>query len=223
MSPPRCLLPAIMLALSGCASLFHSNAPAVQLYVLQAPADVALAGAPATAPVATPAAAGSTGPTLRVARPLPGPGLNTDRIALLRPGNRLDYYAVSRWSAPLADVVSDLELAALRADPTWSAVADERATLNADYVLQTSIDRFAAEYAQDAGPPRVRVELRCLLVRRHDGVLLGSFAATASQMAQANRMSGVIAAFAAAADRAVSDAAAQAAVLLRSAKPPAAP
>ena len=214
MSHLRCLLPAVMLALTGCASLFHSHAPAVQLYVLQVPA---------AAPVATPAVAPSIGPTLRVARPLPAPGLDTDRIALLRPGNRLDYYAGSRWSAPLADVVSDLQLAVLRADPTWSAVADGRATLNADYVLQSSIDRFAAEYALDTGPPLVRVELRCLLVRRSDGAVLGSFAATASRLAQANRMSGVIAAFAAAADQAVSETAAQAAVLLRSAKPPAVP
>lgn len=219
MSHLRCLLPAIMLALSGCASLLHSNAPAVQRYVLPAPAEALPSGAPA----ATPAAAQSIGPTLLVARPLPAPGLNTDHIALLRPGNRLDYYADSRWSGPLVDVVSDLELAVLRADPTWGAVADERATLNTDYVLQTSIDRFTAEYAQDSAPPLVRVELRCLLVRRHDGVLLGSFAATASQPAQANRMAEVIAAFAAAADRAVSEAAAQAAVLLRSGKSPAAP
>ena len=47
-------------------------------------------------------------------------GLNTDRIALLRPGNRLDYYAGSRWSAPLTELVSDLERAVFRSDTLLS-------------------------------------------------------------------------------------------------------
>jgi len=205
----------ILLALGGCAGLLRSNQPAVQLYTLQAPG-VAAAGAAA---VTMPAA----GPTLRIARPLPAPGLNTDRIALLRSGNRLDYYAGGRWSGPLADLVADLELATLRGDPAWSAVADERAGLNADYVLHSSIAAFAAEYATDAGPPTARVSLQCLLVRRSDGALLGEFPVTASQVAQENRMSSVIAAFSLAAGRAAGAVATQLDQLVRSAKSPAAP
>jgi ABC-type uncharacterized transport system auxiliary subunit len=210
MSQPRRLLIPVLLGLSGCGSLLHSTAPALQLYVLQPPPIVA-----ATAPAAA--------PTLTVARALPGPGLNTDRIALLRPGNRLDYYAGSRWSAPLNELLSDLQLTVLRTDSAWSAVADDRSTFNADYLLQTSIDQFTAEYATEAGPPLIRVDLHCLLIRRSDGVLLGSFAVSQSEAAQANRMASVIAAFSQAADRAVIAVAGQAAQLLRSAKSPAPP
>jgi ABC-type uncharacterized transport system auxiliary subunit len=208
----RLLLAAVLTAsgyLSGCSGLLRSATPALQLYVLR-PAEVQ--NAP-QAPLAS----------LRIARPLPGPGLNTDRIALLRTDNRLDYYAGSRWSAPLSDVVADLQLTQFQADPLWSAVADDRSSFNADYLLQTSIDSFAAEYATDAGPPQVRVALHCLLIRRSDGTLLGSFAVSQTQMAQENRMASVVAAFSSAAGRAVTAVIAQSDQLLRSAKPPAAP
>ncbi len=205
------LLP-VAFGLAGCTGIFRSTAPALQLYVLQAPA------------TAVPVSSGpASGPSLRIARPLPGPGLNTDRIALLRSGNRLDYYADVRWSAPLADVVSDLQLAVFRADPAWSAVADERSSLNTDYLLQTSIDRFAAEYTGDADPPQVWVKLQCLVIRRSDGTLLGSFAVTGNEPARENRMASVIAAFSAAADQAVAAAATQSDQLLRSAKSPPVP
>ncbi len=150
MSYLRCLPVPVMLALAGCAGLLRSTAPALQLYVLTSPPTAIVSGdgdPKASAPVVP----RSSGPTLRVARPLSGPALNSDRIALLRPGNRLDYYAGSRWSAPLADLVSDLELTVLRADPAWSAVADDRSAFNADYLLQTSIDRFTAQYAAEGG------------------------------------------------------------------------
>jgi cholesterol transport system auxiliary component len=214
MNPLRApLLPLFTLCgcLSGCSGLLHSSVPAVQLYVLQLPG-TALPGTP-------PAATAS----LRIARPLAAAGLNTDRIALLRSGARLDYYAASRWSALLPEVVSDLELAVFRSDTAISAVADDRTGLNADYLLQTSIDRFAAEYATESGAPLIRVDLHCLLIRRSDGSLLGSFAVSESEAAQANRMSSVVAAFAQAADRAVISVAARSDELLRSAKSPAAP
>ena len=219
----RRLLIAASLALTACSGLLHSTAPALQLYVL-APPETVTVKADGTGPAAAPAAASARpGPTLRVVRPLSGPALNTDRIALLRPGNRLDYYAGSRWSAPLADLVSDLELQVLRADAAWGAVADDRSTFNADYLLQTSIDRFTAQYEGGTGAPTIRVELHTLLIRRVDGTLVGSFAVSEQGTAKENRMASVVAMFSAVADQAVIEVAAQSAQLLRSAKSPAAP
>jgi len=208
------LIPFALLDVAGCSGLLHSTAQSPQLYVLQTP----VVAAPTAA-----SGAQSPAPTLRIARPLAAPGLNTDRIALMRPGNRLDYYAGARWSAPLGEVVSDLQMSVFRADPAWSAVVDERSALNVDYVLQTSIIGFAAEYATESGVPQVLVQLQCLVSRRSDGALLGSFAVTQAQPAAQNRMSDVVAAFSMAAGKAVSAAAVQADQLLRSAKSPAAP
>jgi ABC-type uncharacterized transport system auxiliary subunit len=220
MNPLRLPLVLSGLALAGCSGLFHSTAAEVQLYVIPLPPTVT---AGAAGPGAAGSAARSTGPTLRLARPLPASGLNTDRIVLTRPGNRLDYYVGARWSGPLSDVVSDLLLSVFRADPAWRAAADDRGTLNADYLLQTSIDRFSADYATQSGPPTVRVDLHCLLIRRSDGVLLGSFAVSQSAQVAQNRMAGVIEAFSQVADQALVAVAAQADQLLRSATSPAVP
>jgi ABC-type uncharacterized transport system auxiliary subunit len=210
----RGLLVFVLLALAACSGLLHSTAPALQLYVLAPPPPVVTSGTPDAL---------RRGPTLRVARALPGPALNTDRIALLRPGNRLDYYAGSRWSAPLADLVSDLELAALREDHEWGAVADDRSTFNTDYLLQTSVDRFTAEYASESGPPDIRVDLHVLLIHRGDGTLIGSFAVSEKASATQNRMASVIAAFSTAATAAISTVQTQCDQLLRSVKSPAPP
>jgi ABC-type uncharacterized transport system auxiliary subunit len=119
--------------------------------------------------------------------------------------------------------VSDLELAVFRGDPTWRAVAGDRTSLNADYLLQTTIDEFAAGYATESGAPLVQVDLHCLLVRRSDGALIGSFAVSQSRQAQENRMASVIAAFSAAADQAVTDVSGKTVAALRSAKSPVPP
>ena len=201
-------------ALSGCSGLLHSTAPAPQLYALPPPEQLSgRAGQPV----------GNAGPTLRIARPTPGPGLDTDRIALLRPDNRFDYYAGARWNAPLPELVADLERTVFRADGHWGAVADERSSLNADYLLQTSIERFTADYADAAGPPQVQVELHLLLIRRSDASLLGSFAASASVPARENRMASVMTAFAQAAQGAVSAAQNKALQAVGAAKPLLAP
>jgi ABC-type uncharacterized transport system auxiliary subunit len=211
-----------VLALAGCSGLLHSTAPALQLYVLAPPEVVTIVineGRPAP-PSSAPRI---VAPTLRIDRPLPGPALNTDRIALLRPGNRLDYYAGSRWSAPLADLVSDLQLRVFRVDSAWSAVADDRSGFSTDYLLQTSIDRFTAEYTSDGGPPEIHVDLHGLLIRRSDGALIGSFAVSDKGPAKENRMASVVATFSYVADQAVIDVQTQADQLLRSATSPAAP
>jgi ABC-type uncharacterized transport system auxiliary subunit len=212
----------VVLALSGCSGLLHSTAPALQLYVL-APPEVVTVVTNEDRPAPPSSAPRITAPTLRIDRPLPGPALNTDRIALLRPGNRLDYYAGSRWSAPLADLVSDLQLRVFRVDSAWSAVADDRSGFSTDYLLQTSIDRFTAEYATEAQPPVIHVDLHGLLIRRSDGLLIGSFAVSDNAVAKENRMASVIATFSGVADQAVIDVQTQADQLLRSAKSPAAP
>jgi ABC-type uncharacterized transport system auxiliary subunit len=209
MSHLRLLPIGLLCALCACSGLLHSTAPPLQLYVLQAPR---VQNAPQAAVA-----------SLRIARPLAAPGLNTDRIALLRPENRLDYYAGSRWSATLPEVIAQLQLAVFQSDSAWSAVADDRSNFNADYLLQTSIERFAAEYATDSGPPTIRLDLHCLLIRRSDGMLLGSFPVSESEPAQQNRMASVVAAFSAAAGRAMVSVVGQTELLLRSAKPPPAP
>ncbi len=198
------------LAAAGCTSgLLRSQAPPVQQYVLHA--------APA-AQGAIPVAAAR--PSLRVLQPMPAPGLDTDRIALFRGANRMDYYAASRWGASLPEVVGSLGVEILRDTGAWSTVVDSRTLFNADYQLQVSIGRFEADYTggggsgaavRDAVAPVASVSLQCLLTRRADGSVVASFTAAAQQQAAENRMGSVVAAFEAAANTALAEAAARAA------------
>src|SRR5690349_25178502 len=76
----------VALAFNGCSGVFESDLAAPQAYVLRL--------LPSTAP----AAAGTAGSVL-VQRPAAGPGLDSERIALLPRAPRLDFYAASRWAA----------------------------------------------------------------------------------------------------------------------------
>ena len=169
---------------TGCAGL-HSSQAASQIYTLE-PAPAPAAAAPAGA------VAGSV--TVQVLRPLAAPGLDTDRIAVVREAQRLDYYAASRWPGPLPDLLQNLAIDALRAAARFRAVQPDATAFAADDVLQIEIRRCQAEYTAD-GPPVVRVQLLATLGRQSDRTLLASVTAESSRSAGANRMQAVVAAF----------------------------
>jgi len=181
----RAWLPSLLLACAAGCSGLHSDQPAPQVYRL-APTLPAAAES-------TPAASA----TLRVLRPLAAPGLESDAIVLTRSGQRFDFYAHSRWTAPLPELVQSGAIDALRAAGRFRAVQGEAVPLDSDYVLQLEIRRFQAEYQGD-GPPLVRVQLVATLGRRTDRSLVASAVAESDVPAQANRMQGVSAAFEAA-------------------------
>lgn len=188
-----------MLALltSGCAGL-HSSQATTQIYTL-AP----VFAAPSTA-------VGSAAPTLtlQLPRPLAAPGLDTERIALRRNGQRLDYYAASSWPVPLPELVQSLAIDALRAQGNYRAVQSEAAAFAADDILQIEIRHCQAEYGSD-GPPTVHVQLVAMLARRSDRSLLASVTADSSVAAAENRMQAVVAAFQGAAGEALGQIAAK--------------
>ena len=202
---------ALLLCLAGCAGL-HSNESATQVYTLAPPlpamAETA-AAAPGT-PGVPPAAA-----TLKVLRPLSAPGLDGDAIVLTRGGQQLDFYAHSRWAAPLPELLQSAAIDALRAAGRFRAVQSDAAPLDADYLLQLEIRRFQAEYHGD-GPPTIVVQLVATLGRRSDRSLISSAVAEGATAAGANRMQSVSAAFEAALGQALAQ-------LVDRIQPPAAP
>lgn len=177
---------AALVACVACACAdFHSKQAAIQVYMLEPTYGAAVAGtAAATA-------------TLQVARPLAGPGLDTDGIALQRDGQRLDYYAASRWAAALPEIVQSQAIEALRASGKFRSVQPEGAAFTAELVLQLEIRRCQAEYNGD-GPPTVHVQLLATLGRRADRSVLATVSAAAAAPAAENRMQSVVAAFQAA-------------------------
>ena len=182
----------ILLVLAGCAG-FHSDQAATQVYTLE----------PAFTE-SKPETEGNATRTLQVRRPQAAPGLDTDRIALRRSAQRLDYYAASRWPAPLPDLLQSLAIEALRASGKFRAVQPDTAAFAADEILQIEIRRCQAEYAGD-GPPVVRLQLLATLGHRSDRTVVTSVRAESTVPAAENRMQAVVAAFQSAAAAALAE------------------
>jgi ABC-type uncharacterized transport system auxiliary subunit len=156
---------------------------APQSYVLRLP--------PASAPDTPAAGAGS----VLLQRPEAGPGLDSERIVLLRSDRRFDFYAASRWAAPAPDLMESVMVDALRATGAFSAVFDDSAPFAPRYTLRCALRRFEADYTSGGGAPTVFVALDCTLGRHRDRELLASFAAQGSAEAANDRLNAVVAAF----------------------------
>ena len=203
----------VMLATTGCAG-FHSSQDATQVYTLDPPASGTAAHGSFAGGATSGATSGaaSSAVTLQVLRPLVAPGLDTDRIALTRVAQRMDYYAASRWPAPLPDLLQTLAIDSLRAAGKYRSVQSDAAAFAADEVLQIEVRRCQAEYAGDdahAGAPIVHVQLVATVGRRSDHALLASVSADSARAANENRLQSVVTAFARAVDDALGQIAAQ--------------
>lgn len=131
---------------------------------------------------------------LLVALPTAAPGLEGERIAAAYPDRRLDYYAGARWGDELPIVVQSLLTGALRDSGRLHAVQGGASPFRVSHVLQVEIVRFEAAYAGE-GPPTVHVTLAATLGRRQGAAAIGSWSASASAPAAADRMGAIAAAF----------------------------
>ena len=178
------------LCLTGCGGVFESSLAAPQAYVLRLPPS-----ALAAAKTSVDAAAGS----VLVRRPEAGPGLDSNRIALLRSDRRFDFYAASLWAAPTPDLVESVIIDALRGTETFAAVLDDASPFVPRYDLRVTLRRFEADYASQGNgsgrTPTIHVVLDCTLGRHRDRALLASFTAQGSAVAEEDRLASVVAAF----------------------------
>lgn len=172
-------------ALAACGGL-RSDAAPEQIYVLNAVR-------PAAAPNPVPG-------VLAVPRPAVHPGLDTDRIALKRAGNELDYYAASRWGGNLSQVLGAFALQSVAGSFATVTSGGQRVG-PAGYELLLTVRHFEAEYG-NGGAPEVRVALECLLVATAPRRVLGGCDAEVREPAGENRMAAIVLAFERAAQRA---------------------
>ena len=196
----RLLAPlAMSVLLAGCGGLLRSTAPAEQTFRLRS----ALPAVSNVAAIKT---------TLQLLPVAVQPGLDTTRIALVRPGNRLDWYADARWAGPLNDVVTALLAQSLRDSGRFAQVATDAAAMDADVVLAVTVRRFEAEQSAQGALPVAQVRLECTLSSLTAHRQLAAFTATAAVPAGANRLTAVVAALEQAAQQAVAEVVEQAAV-----------
>jgi cholesterol transport system auxiliary component len=200
---PRWLAAALLsVALGGCGGL-RRDAAADRTYVLAAAA--AATGAPPVAGV------------LSVPRPVVQPGLDTERIALTRAGNELDYFAASRWGESLPRVIAALAAQSLAGAGGFATVLGaDRGAVVSDYELLLTVRHFEAAYATGSSPV-AHVALDCVLTAGVPRRVLGRCDAEARVPAGANRMGVIVAALEAAAQQALAEVRSEAAAAVQAA------
>jgi cholesterol transport system auxiliary component len=176
------LLLASGLALAGCTgALLESNAVAPDTYRL---VGEALPDRGARQPLA-----------LAVSRPRAALSLDTDRIAVVQPDSRFDYFAGLRWSEAAPQMLQQQLVRALAADGRFEAVVAAPSRVPTDLLLDVELRRFEAAYAAAGTAPEVRVELQASLVDVRQVRRLGSFSAVGVAVAGNNGRASVVAAF----------------------------
>jgi cholesterol transport system auxiliary component len=184
---------AIVVALAalcaGCGSLLKTDLPASTSYVL--------AAAPASSTGVTKSEA-----DLSIGRPDLSPGLDSERIAVLK-GRQLDYYRGAQWGGRTAEVVQTLLVDSFEDQQLFRSVTPEQSRVASEYVLDVSVRDFQAEYANDNDAPTAHVTIQGRLIRVVDRQLVDTFAATAQSKASDNRLNAVAAAFETAAHKVV--------------------
>jgi cholesterol transport system auxiliary component len=195
------LIMAVAAALAACTgSLFQSKAAPPTIYLLSAGIGSPAAGAPATG---MPAAAIPV--DLAVLKPRVRTGLETDRIAVLYPDRRLDYFADARWSGPLGDVLQDLTVQEFHSRANLRTVSGDASVFSSAYWLEIEVSDFQAEYTSGAAAPTVHVHFLVRVGSSGDRSILGRFEANAQQPAAENRLTAIVDAYAHAADAALAE------------------
>jgi cholesterol transport system auxiliary component len=187
----RCLvLACVGLLCTACGgSLFESDIPVPSRYVI--------AAAPRAA-TATQSAASQT--DLSIGRPDVAPGLDTERVAVLR-GRQLDYFRAAQWGGSVTEIVQALLVSSFQDQQLFRSVTSEQARVSGDYMLDVEVRDFQADYTDGKPAPDVRVTMVGRIIRIADRELVETIFATAQRPAGENRMSTVAAAFEAAAQQ----------------------
>jgi ABC-type uncharacterized transport system auxiliary subunit len=174
-------------ALGGCGGMLTSDQPPEHVYWLEA---VTLqVGEPPTENL----------PNLIVAvRALPG--LDTDRILVKEPGARLNYYAGARWPDNLPEVVTATLRLSLESSGRFNRVSSGLQVRRAEWSLELELREFFAVVTTAVTPPEVRVKLAGHLNCGSGDIAVG---AATTAPAQTDKLSGIVAAYQSATDKAL--------------------
>jgi cholesterol transport system auxiliary component len=200
------LLPAALALLcSACTgSLFDSDTPLPVGYVIAPAPPGSITG------VATQA-------DLAIGRPAFAPGLDTDRIAVLK-GRQLDYYRGVRWGGRAVEVVQTMLVSSLNDQQLFRSVTAEQGRVAGDYMLDIEVRHFEADYAS-GDVPDAHVMFIGRLIRIVDRRLVATVTSSSRTAATAERMSAVAQAFESAAQKVALDLAQQVAAAIAADQP----
>jgi cholesterol transport system auxiliary component len=180
------------IALAGCGGVL-SEPPQRKLYQLKAPVSF-------TAPQRHSSA------QLLLALPNAPAGLDTERIALSRSAMSLDYFADAQWTDRAPLLVQTALLDGFEKSGAVPAVGRDSAGLRADFILETDLRDFAANYDSPSGPPRIAVAFNVKLIKIPERKIIAVKSVTRQQPAAADTIPEIVRAFDAALGGAVEEA-----------------
>ena len=195
------LVTSALATLAGCAWQ-GSSAPTVS-YVLHATPANSASSSNATTP-----SSASTPISLKILPAVTAPGYDTDRILLQRADRSLDFFAASRWAAPIPRLLETLALEVWRDGGVRTF--DVGASVPTTHALRLTVLRFDVDGDPRAGSAVVRVRLRGTLLAQADRST-SEFEAEASAPVGETRMAAIVAAFEIASNQALANMRAQAA------------
>jgi cholesterol transport system auxiliary component len=172
---------ASLVVLAGCGGILPS--PTVnKIYVLE----------PTKVPVAP-------GPKLAwglaVEMPDASESLDSDRIAIMRTADTLDYYADAQWADRLPALVANALVESFQASGRLDQVGLTEDALHTTYILQTQLRHFEARYDAPDGAPTILARIGARLVTQRTRTVVATFVAEQSVPAGANSIDAAVQAF----------------------------
>jgi cholesterol transport system auxiliary component len=168
-----------ILALTACGGVGGKTA---QLYVLNPSTNVA-----ANAP--------SVPWQLAIAIPVAPANLDGTRIALNQSAIKTDYFANADWTDRTPILIQNQLVKAFETSGKLKNVFRDNGALQADYVLETEIRNFEAQYSQPRGAPNVVVSIASKLIKLSNHEIMGSFIAEKTVQASQNNIDTIVGAF----------------------------
>ncbi len=132
---------------------------------------------------------------LVVGLPTAAAGIDGSRIALDHDPYRLEYYAKVAWADNAPGMLRRLLIDAFERTGKVAAVGSEADGLRADYILQSDLRKFQAEYRDLDAIPSVVVRMSAILIALPERRIARSIAAEKSVRASGSRFADVLGAF----------------------------
>lgn len=131
------LLCASLLSLGACQSLIPQGAPPAKIYTLNAPH------------VQNAKYNAKTLPSVKVLLPQAAPGLETERVALRKGNNRIDYFRDIKWADTSNALIQAMLVESFDNSNAFKAVGNDLIEFDTDYNLLVEIRDFQIEYKND--------------------------------------------------------------------------
>lgn len=131
---------------------------------------------------------------LGVSKPYSSTSLNSAKIAVVRDPLSIEYFADALWEDDAPSMVQRLIIESFQNSGKIVGVGQRAIGLRSDYLLNSELREFQAEYNGD-GPPKVRVEVNAILVEMPRREIVAFHTAERVVQAKDNRMISIIQAF----------------------------